>query len=66
MRRGIQVIFIAAILVAFYYFGFGLLGSFGGTLISIFQTLTVITIGLAIFMENRNPSSTMALFLQFK
>lgn len=63
MRRGIQVIFIAAILVAFYYFGFGLLGSFGGTLISIFQTLTVITIGLAIFMENRNPSSTMAWML---
>ncbi|GIO35291.1 cardiolipin synthase [Paenibacillus antibioticophila] len=63
MRRGIQFLFIAAILVAFYYFGFGLLGSFGGTLISIFQTLTVITIGLAIFMENRNPSSTMAWML---
>lgn len=63
MRRGIQVLFIAAILVAFYYFGFGLLGSFGGALISIFQTLTVITIGLAIFMENRNPSSTMAWIL---
>lgn len=63
MRRGIQVLFIAAILVAFYYFGFGLLGSFGGALISIFQTLTVITIGLAIFMENRNPSSTMAWML---
>lgn len=63
MRRGIQVLFIAAVLVAFYYFGFGVLGSSAGTLISIFQTLTVITIGLAIFMENRNPSSTMAWIL---
>lgn len=63
MRRGLQVLLIGAILVAFYYFGFGLLGSFGGALISIFQTLTVITIGLAIFMENRNPSSTMAWIL---
>lgn len=60
MRRGLQIIFIAAILFAFYYFGFGVFGKFGGTLVSIFQTLTVITIGLAIFMENRNPSSTVA------
>ncbi|MGG6313404.1 cardiolipin synthase [Paenibacillus macerans] len=60
MRRGLQIIFIAAILFAFYYFGFGVFGKFGGTLVSIFQTLTVITIGFAIFMENRNPSSTVA------
>ncbi|RCX19163.1 cardiolipin synthase [Fontibacillus phaseoli] len=63
MRRGLQIILIAAILFAFYYFGFGIFGKFGGTLVSIFQTLTVITIGLAIFMENRNPSSTMAWIL---
>ncbi|SDG53981.1 cardiolipin synthetase 2 [Fontibacillus panacisegetis] len=63
MRRGLQIILIVAILIAFYYFGFGVFGSFGGTLVSIFQTLTVITIGLAIFMENRNPSSTVAWIL---
>lgn len=63
MRRGLQIILIVATLVAFYYLGFGVFGSFGGTLLSIFQTLTVITIGLAIFMENRNPSSTVAWML---
>lgn len=63
MRRGLQIIIIAAILIAFYYFGFGVFGKFGGTLVSIFQTLTVITIGFAIFMENRNPSSTVAWIL---
>ncbi|MDQ0089804.1 cardiolipin synthase [Paenibacillus anaericanus] len=63
MRRGLQIILIAAVLFAFYYFGFGVFGHFGGTLISIFQTLTVITIGFAIFMENRNPSSTVAWIL---
>lgn len=63
MRRGLQIILIAAILVAFYFFGFGVFGHFGGTLVSIFQVLTVLTIGLAIFMENRNPSSTMAWIL---
>ncbi|MEF2968229.1 cardiolipin synthase [Paenibacillus sp. M1] len=63
MRRGLQIILIAAILFAFYFFGFGIFGHFGGTLVSIFQTLTVITIGLAIFMENRNPSSTVAWIL---
>lgn len=63
MRRGLQIILIALILIAFYYFGFGVFGKFGGTLVSIFQTLTVITIGLAIFMENRNPSSTIAWIL---
>lgn len=63
MRRGLQITLIAAILFAFYFFGFGIFGKFGGMLVSIFQTLTVITIGLAIFMENRNPSSTMAWIL---
>ncbi|GIO86489.1 cardiolipin synthase 2 [Paenibacillus faecis] len=63
MRRGLQIILIAAILFAFYFFGFGVFGKFGGMLVSIFQTLTVVTIGLAIFMENRNPSSTMAWIL---
>ncbi|MFD1179533.1 cardiolipin synthase [Paenibacillus puldeungensis] len=63
MRRGLQITIIAAVLFAFYYFGFGVFGKFGGTLVSIFQTLTVITIGLAIFMENRNPSSTVAWIL---
>ncbi|GAA0138209.1 cardiolipin synthase [Paenibacillus sp. YSY-4.3] len=63
MRRGLQILMIAAILFAFYYFGFGVFGKFGGTLVSIFQTLTVMTIGFAIFMENRNPSSTVAWIL---
>ena len=63
MRRGLQIILIAIILFAFYFFGFGIFGKFGGMLVSIFQTLTVITISLAIFMENRNPSSTLAWIL---
>lgn len=64
MRRGVHAIIIAVVLIAYYYFiGFSVLGNFGGTLLSIFQTLTVITIGLAIFMENRNPSSTVAWIL---
>ncbi|GIP21825.1 cardiolipin synthase [Paenibacillus sp. J22TS3] len=63
MRRGLQILLIAAILFAFYFLGFGFFGSFGGTLVSIFQTLTVITVGMAIFMENRNPSSTLAWIL---
>ncbi|AIQ65941.1 putative cardiolipin synthase YwiE [compost metagenome] len=63
MRRGIQSIVIIAALLAFYYFGFGIFGSTGGTIISIFSTLTVVSISLAIFMENRNPSTTMAWIL---
>lgn len=63
MRRGLQSTVIIGALLAFYYFGFGLFGSTGGTIISIFSTLTVISIGLAIFMENRNPSTTMAWIL---
>lgn len=63
MRKGIQILIITIILIAFYLFGFNFFGKFGGTLLSIFQTLTVITIGLAIFMENRNPSSTLAWIL---
>ncbi|QWU15924.1 cardiolipin synthase [Paenibacillus sophorae] len=63
MRRGIQSTIIIGALLAFYYFGFGIFGSTGGTIISIFSTLTVVSIGLAIFMENRNPSATMAWIL---
>jgi cardiolipin synthase A/B len=63
MRKGIQIFFITIVLIIFYLFGFNFFGKFGGTLLSIFQTLTVITIGLAIFMENRNPSSTLAWIL---
>ncbi|WP_379130015.1 cardiolipin synthase [Paenibacillus sp. sgz500958] len=63
MRRGLQAIVIIGALLAFYYFGFGIFGSTGGTIISIFSTLTVVSIGLAIFMENRNPSTTMAWIL---
>jgi cardiolipin synthase A/B len=63
MRRGLQAIIIIGALIAFYYFGFGLFGNTGGTIISIFSTLTVISISLAIFMENRNPSTTMAWIL---
>lgn len=63
MRRGLQAVVIIGALLAFYYFGFGIFGSTGGTIISIFSTLTVISIGLAIFMENRNPSTTMAWIL---
>lgn len=63
MRRGLQAIVIIAALLAFYYFGFGIFGSTAGTIISIFSTLTVISIGLGIFMENRNPSTTMAWIL---
>lgn len=63
MRRGLQAIIIIAALLAFYYFGFGIFGNTAGTIISIFSTLTVISISLGIFMENRNPSTTMAWIL---
>lgn len=63
MRRGLQSIIIIGAFIAFYYFGFGIFGSTGGTIISVFSTLTVISISLAIFMENRNPSTTMSWIL---
>lgn len=63
MRRGLQSIIIIGAFIAFYYFGFGIFGSTAGTIISIFSTLTVISISLAIFMENRNPSTTMSWIL---
>ncbi|WP_223066024.1 cardiolipin synthase [Paenibacillus caui] len=63
MRKGIQILILTVIIITFYLFGFNFFGKFGGTLLSIFQTLTAITIGLAIFMDNRNPSSTLAWIL---
>ncbi|GAB6991253.1 cardiolipin synthase [Paenibacillus pini] len=63
MRRGLQVILIGAILIAFYYFGFGVFGKTAGTIVSIFSTLTVISLGFIIFMENRNPSTTISWIL---
>lgn len=36
MRRGLQAVIIIGALLAFYYFGFGIFGSTGGTIISIF------------------------------
>ncbi|MBP2001846.1 cardiolipin synthase [Paenibacillus shirakamiensis] len=63
MRRGLQIALIVLILFLFYFLNFGFFGHFGGTLVGIFQTLTVISVGLAIFMENRNPSSTVAWIL---
>lgn len=63
MRRGLQSIIIIGAFIAFYYFGFGIFGSTAGTIISIFSTLTVVSISLAIFMENRNPSTTMSWIL---
>lgn len=50
-------------LFAFYYFGFDYFGSTAGTVVSVFSTLTVISISFMIFMENRNPSTTMAWIL---
>lgn len=63
MRRGLQVVLIAAILFAFYYFGFGVVGHTAGTIVSIFSTLTVISLSFIIFMENRNPSTTLTWIL---
>lgn len=63
MRKGIQAILITAILIAFYYFGFDYFGKTAGTVVSVFSTLTVISISLMIFMENRQPSATMAWIL---
>ncbi len=63
MRRGLQSTIIIAVFIAFYYFGFGIFGNTAGTIISVFSTLTVISISLAIFMENRNPSTTMSWIL---
>lgn len=63
MRRAIQAVLIAALLFVFYYVGFGFFGKTAGTIVSIFSTLTVVSLGFMIFMENRNPSSTMAWIL---
>lgn len=63
MRKGIQAVIISAILFAFYYFGFDYFGKTAGTVVSVFSTLTVVSIGLMIFMENRHPSATMAWIL---
>lgn len=64
MRRGLLALLIAAIIFIIYYLGlFSYIGRAEGTLISIFSTLSVISISLIIFMENRNPSSTMAWIL---
>lgn len=54
---------ISAMLFAFYYFGFDYFGSTAGTVVSVFSTLTVVSISFMIFMENRNPSTTMAWIL---
>ncbi|MDO7906491.1 cardiolipin synthase [Paenibacillus sp. JX-17] len=64
MRRILQVLIIASIIFIFYYFGlFSFLGRNEGTIVSIFSTLSVISISLIIFMENRNPSTTLAWIL---
>lgn len=63
MRKGIEAVLITALLFAFYYFGMHYFGKTTGTVIGIFSTLTVVSIGFMIFMENRHPSSTMAWIL---
>ena len=63
MRKGIEAVLITALLFAFYYFGMHYFGKMTGTVIGIFSTLTVVSIGFMIFMENRHPSSTMAWIL---
>ncbi len=63
MRRGLQVILISAIVFAFYYFGFGVVGKTAGTIVSLFSTLTIISLIFIIFMENRNPSTTISWIL---
>jgi len=63
MRKGIQAVLITALLFAFYYFGIDYFGKTTGTIIGIFSTLTVVSIGFMIFMENRHPTSTMAWIL---
>ncbi|PAK52102.1 cardiolipin synthase [Paenibacillus sp. 7541] len=63
MRKGILAVLISVILFAFYYFGVNAFGKTTGTVIGIFSTLTVVSIGFMIFMENRHPTSTMAWIL---
>ncbi|AOZ93185.1 cardiolipin synthase [Paenibacillus crassostreae] len=63
MRRGLQVILIFVLVFAFYYFGFGFVGKTAGTIVSVFSTLTIISLCFMISMENRNPSTTMSWIL---
>jgi cardiolipin synthase len=64
MRRSLLAVLIAAMVFIIYYFGlFNYIGKNEGTVISIFSTLTVISISLIIFTENRNPSTTMSWIL---
>ncbi len=64
MRRSLLAVLIAAMVFGIYYFGlFNSIGTNEGTVISIFSTLSVISISLIIFSENRNPSTTMSWIL---
>ncbi|CAM2928153.1 cardiolipin synthase [Paenibacillus sediminis] len=65
MRRGFQIVLTLIIIFLLYYIGFDIIGKTAGTIVSIVATLIIISIGFGIFMENRNPSSTLAWFLLF-
>ncbi|NGZ76183.1 cardiolipin synthase [Saccharibacillus alkalitolerans] len=63
MRRGLIVFLLAVLLFVFYYFGADLFGATAAAVMSIFSTLTVVSIAFVIFLDNRNPSSTLSWIL---
>lgn len=63
MRRALQVGLFLILLLAFGYYMNGTIGQNITTALSIMTTLAVVTLAIIIFMENRNPSSTVAWLL---
>lgn len=63
LRKSVLGVLIIIMLFGLYYVGFDLLGPTTGTIISIFSTLSVISIGFIIFIDNRQPAVTMAWIL---
>lgn len=63
MNRVLKVLFFLVVLVMVVYSSIGVFGYAVPAIVSITTSLTVIFIGLIIFMENRHPSSTVAWIL---
>ncbi|WP_018754657.1 cardiolipin synthase [Paenibacillus terrigena] len=63
MNRILKLLIFILVCVMFVYSSIGLFGYTVPAAVSISTSLTVIFIGLIIFMENRHPSSTMAWIL---
>ncbi|WP_207910938.1 cardiolipin synthase [Paenibacillus albiflavus] len=62
-KRSIQIVILLVVIVGMLYYTNTHFSSVITASVSIITSLTVLFVGLVIFMENRNPSSTMAWIL---